>query len=177
MVLRYLPQRLCRKIRVDSDSDYAGCIRTRRSTHGTVVRLGMHTVKASSGLQPTIALSVGEAEYYGVVKGTSIGMQMQSMLKDWHIDLELEVYTDSNSTIGTTSRKGLGKMKHVQTRYLWMQERLATGCFKLLKVGTKSNVADVCTKAVSSNDMDKHMKSTGHVYLEGKSVSAKALTN
>ena len=137
----------------------------------------MHTIKASSGLQPTIALSVGEAEYYGVVKGTSIGMQIQSMMKDWNISLDLEAYTDSNSAIGTTSRKGLGKMKHVQTRYLWIQERLATGCFKLLKVGTKSNVADVCTKAVSSVDMDKHMKSTGHLYMEGKSINAKTLTS
>ena len=177
VVLRYLPQRLCRKIRVDSDSDYAGCIRTRRSTHGTVVRLGMHTVKASSGLQPTIGLSVGEAEYYGVVKGTRIGMQMQSMMKDWNISLDLEVYTDSNSAIGTTSRKGLGKMKHVQTWYLWIQERLASGCFKLLKVGTKHNVSDVCTKAVTANEMDKHMKSTGHCYLEGKSMIARSLTS
>ena len=176
VVLRYLPQRLCRKIRIDSDRDYANCIRTRRSTHGTVVRLGMHTIKASSGLQPTISLSVGEAEYYGVVKGTAIGLQVQSMLRDWNIELEVEVNTDSSSAIGTTSRKGLGKMKHVQTRYLWIQERLSTGCFKLEKVGANSNVSDVCTKAVSAECMNKHMKSTGQVYMEGRASNAKALT-
>ena len=109
-------------IRVGSDSDYAGCVRTRRSTHSTVVRFGRHTVKAN--LQPTIVFSVGEAEYYGVAKAAAIGMQRQSMLKDWSIDMDLAIYTDPSSAIGTTSRRGVGQLKHVQSRYLWIQERL-----------------------------------------------------
>ena len=78
-----------------SHADYAGCVRTRRSTHGTVVRLGMHTIKASSGLQPTISLSVGEAEYYGVVKAIAVGMMMQSICKDWDIDFPVKFISEN----------------------------------------------------------------------------------
>ena len=52
---------------------------------------------------------------------------------------------------------------------------MASGHFKLLKVGTASNVSDVCTKAVSAVDMMKHMKSTGQHFVEGRSLKAKAL--
>ena len=69
VVIRYPPQGMPKVIRVDSDSDYAGCVRTRRSTHGTVVRSGMHTTKATAGLQSTVALSVGEVEHYGSCEG------------------------------------------------------------------------------------------------------------
>ena len=51
------------------DTDYAGCLRTRRSTNGGVVTIGNHVVKHWSTTQNTVALSSGEAEYYGVVSG------------------------------------------------------------------------------------------------------------
>ena len=86
---------------------------------------GKHCIKFSSGLQSTIALSVGEAEYYAGVKGAGAGMQLQSLLADWGIPVKLILRTDSNSAIGTASRRGLGKLRHVHTRYLWVQERVA----------------------------------------------------
>ena len=52
-----------------SDTDYAGCIETRKSSTGTIVTFGRHVLKASSATQAIIALSSGEAEYYGLVKG------------------------------------------------------------------------------------------------------------
>eukprot|EP00973_Karenia_brevis_P092189 12411232-Karenia_brevis.AAC.1 len=69
VAFRFERQALGDKLIVYSDSDHAGCLRTRRSTSGTVVMVGGHCIKCSSGLQSTIALSVGEAEYYAGVKG------------------------------------------------------------------------------------------------------------
>ena len=84
------------------------------------VMFGMHSIKCSSGLQSTIALSVGEAEYYAGVKGAGVGSQLQSLLAHWGISLKLIFRTDSNGdgAIGTASRRGLGKLRHVQTHYL-----------------------------------------------------------
>ena len=53
------------------DSDWAGCVRSRRSTHGGGIKLGEHTVKTWTGTQIPFALSSGEAEYYALVKGAS----------------------------------------------------------------------------------------------------------
>ena len=46
-----------------SDSDWAGCVRTRRSTSGGVVTVGRSAIKHWSLTQATVALSSGEAEY------------------------------------------------------------------------------------------------------------------
>ena len=53
------------------DTDFAGCSVTRRSTSGGTLLHGTHLVKHWSTTQKTTALSSGEAELYGVVKGAS----------------------------------------------------------------------------------------------------------
>ena len=50
-----------------SDSDWAGCAKTRKSTSGACCLVGSHLVKAYSRTQSNIALSSGEAELYGMV--------------------------------------------------------------------------------------------------------------
>ena len=49
------------------DTDHAGCLKTRKSTSGGIPKLGRHTIRTWSLTQAEIALSSGEAEYYGVV--------------------------------------------------------------------------------------------------------------
>ena len=43
---------------------------------------GRHVLKASSSTQAIVALSSGEAEYYGLAKGASVGLGTQAMLVD-----------------------------------------------------------------------------------------------
>ena len=73
------------------------------------------------------------------------------------------------------SRKGLGCTRHVQTRYLWVQQGLRNKLFELLAVSTDKNVSDVCTKPVPRELCLRHMESLGQRYAEGKSVAAKAV--
>jgi len=137
--------------------------------------LGNCCVKHGSTLQSTIALSVGEAEYYAAVKGAGFGMQVKGLLSDWGYECELAVVTDSNSAIGTASRQGLGKLRHVQTRYLWVQERLLRGEFVLDKVGTKSNPADIGTKPLPRLDTERLMAIMGQDFRAGRASTAKHL--
>ena len=64
------------------DTDFAGCLKTRGSTNGGVITIGDHVIKHWSTTQATVALSSGEAEYYGMVKGGSTALGVQSMLAD-----------------------------------------------------------------------------------------------
>ena len=57
-----------------TDSDHAGCNRTRKSTSGGVIMIGSHLLKSWSTTQSVIALSSGEVEYYSMVKGGSVGL-------------------------------------------------------------------------------------------------------
>jgi hypothetical protein len=140
-----------------------------------VATFGRHTVKASSTLQSTISLSSGEAEYYSIVRGVSIGMSLQEILRGWGLQPKLKVHTDSSAALGTCNRQGLGRSRHVQTRFLWVQEKLAQHEFELVKIPTKQNVADLCTKGLPANEMERHMQSMGFEYSHGRAEAAKAL--
>ena len=73
------------------DTDWAGCVRTRKSTSGGAVMLGKHTIKHWASTQPSVSLSSGEAEFYGVVRGSGQGLGDQALLKDLGLDVPLRV--------------------------------------------------------------------------------------
>ena len=95
-------------INVYSDTDWAGCTRTRKSTSGGCMMVGSHVLKTWSSTQVSLALSSGEAEYYGVVRASGIGLGQQALFRDAGLGLRLRVWTDSSAAIGTSSRQGLG---------------------------------------------------------------------
>ena len=64
------------------NSDLAGRVKTRKSTSGGVVQLEGHTIRTWSTHQSVIALYSGEAEYYGMVKGASVGLGVRALMKD-----------------------------------------------------------------------------------------------
>ena len=55
-------------------------------------------------------------------------------------------------------RRGLGRTRHFDVQYLWIQEEVAEGRLKVEKVGTKENPADILTKAVGRDVMLKHLQ-------------------
>ena len=70
---------------------------------------------------------------------------------------------------------GLGKSRHIQTRYLWIQEKLAERTFELIKIDTKLNTSDICTKALASEAAERHLRAMGFEVAQGRSSIAKAV--
>ena len=136
-------------IYVDTDSDWAGDLTRRRSTSGMVVRLGKHLLRHSSTLQSVISLSSAEAEYYALTKGAAYSMGIRSMYADWGLKVNIVLRTDSSSGLSFSSRRGLGRMRHMSTRFLWLQEHVASKSVRIWKVKGTSNEADILTKPQS----------------------------
>ena len=65
------------------DTDWAGCLRTRKSTSGGAIMLGAHTIRTYSSTQQSISLSSGEAEYYGLAKGAAAALGQQALMSDF----------------------------------------------------------------------------------------------
>ncbi len=84
--------------------------------------MGEHCVKSWSKNQSTIALSSPEAELYGVIKTSSECLGIMSILKDWGINKASVIYSDASAALGILSRTGLGKLRHIDTNYLWLQQ-------------------------------------------------------
>ena len=151
LVYRYQWQSI-EAINVYTDTDWAGCPRTRKSTSGGCVLAGTHTIKTWSSTQSSVSLSSGEAEFYGVVRGAGMGLGYQSLLKDLGHDLPVRVWTDSSASIGICTRQGLGKLRHIDTHTLWVQQAVRSGRVDLRKVAGEANPADLFTKHSLSRD-------------------------
>ena len=67
-----------------------------------------------------MALSSGEAEYYATLKGASSALGFQSMLRDLGMSDSITLFTDSSAARGIIHRAGLGKLRHLETGYLWL---------------------------------------------------------
>ena len=145
MVYRYKWQEVG-TVDVYTDTDWAGCPRTRKSTSGGCVLLGAHTIKTWSSTQSSIALSSGEAEFNGVVRGSGIGLGYKSILRDLGLEVPLRVWTDSSCAVGICTRQGLGKVRHLDTHTLWIQQAVRSKNVELKKVDGSVNPADVFTK-------------------------------
>ena len=137
--------------------------------------LGQHCIKTYSSTQGIIAISSGEAEFYGIVKAASVGLGIQSMLNDLNCKCKLEILTDATAAQGMASRRGLGKPKHMDVQFLWIQERINRQDFTLAKVWGHVNPADLMTKHLDAKSIHKLMNIIGIHYLEGRSGLAPTL--
>ena len=141
------------------DTDHAGCRRTRKSTNGGVLRHGMHTLKTWSSTQSIVALSSGESEYYGLVKGASVIRGARSMTTDLGHTYRLKIFTDSNAAKGMANRSGLNsKTRHMDVHFLWLQAHVRQGNLELEKIDGKKNPADLFTTYLSKEEIDRHLE-------------------
>ena len=87
-----------------------------------------------------------------MTKAAGIGLGYQSLLEDVGVAASIRVWTDSSATLGICGRQGLGKLRHIDTRSLWLQQKLRAGALEIKKVRGEVNPADLFTKHLSSED-------------------------
>ena len=109
--------------------------------------ISQHAVKTWSVTQDIIALSSGEAEYYGMVRGAAQGLGALTLLKDMGVSMRLTIKTDASVAKSIASRRGIGRVRHIEVNQLWLQERVSNGQIEIEKVDGKINRADLITKS------------------------------
>ena len=137
---------------------------------------GAHAVKHWSSTQPGVALSSGEAEYVGVVRGAGQGLGFQALLHDMGLEVPLRIWTDSSAAMGIAGRQGLGKLRHLDTHTLWVQQAVRTGRFELRKVPGEQNPADLLTKhSQTAERLAKLVELFGAEFRGGRAAAAPQL--
>ena len=130
--------------------------------------LGSHCVKTWSTNQQVIALSSGEAEYYGLVKGATIAIGIRSMLSDFGIECRIVMCTDASAAKGIASRRGLGKVRHIELCQLWLQDKVANDEIRIVKIAGADNFSDSLTKPASAERINQTLYHTSQVCAEGR---------
>ena len=174
IVQRFVWQELPSEVLIYSDSDHAGCLRTRKSTSCTMAFFGKHLIRSTSTTQAVISLSTGESEFYAAVKSGSIGLGTVALLKDMGVTIQRPVFLQMDATagLGVASRRGAGRIRHISTPTLWLQCAVQDGRIRLGKCPGKANPADLGTKYVEKAVIDQALKTCSFVKLSGKSTLA-----
>ena len=129
---------------------------------------GSHCVRSWSKAQDIVALSSAEAELYALVRATSEGIGLISLLKDLGLSRQLHVYADASAALAVVSRKGIGKIRHLDTRHLWVQDVQKRQQAEMKKIAGEKNPADILTKGVDRRTLDKHLEAMGIIDLSGR---------
>ena len=117
-----------------------------------------NVIKTWSSTQAVVALSSGEAEYYGLVKSGAQSLGMKAVLQDLGIHIDIVLKTDASAAKGIGSRKGLGKVRHLEVSQLWLQDKVARKDLEVEKVEGKKNRADALTKHVPREGLEQHLQ-------------------
>ena len=168
LVSRFAYEDASDEVIVEGDSDHAGCMRTRKSTSGGVIRWGRHILKWWSKTQPTIALSSAEAELAAIVRSTSEGFGILAIMSEFKIEATLRVKSDAMAAIGVVRRQGLGRIRHLAVADLWVQQRSKDGSVTYEKLPGSQNVSDILTKPVDGEVLNKHIQSMGFERKPGR---------
>ena len=151
------------KVDLLTDSDWANDSRTRKSHSGGAIMIGTHMVAHWSRIQPVVALSSGEAELYACVAGLSRFLGVVNMLRDirgqdWG-DLTHKV--DAAACKGILLRRGAGGVKHLETKFLWVQEAIQTKHIKVEKIPRELNISDALASFSPGPDLERKLRMMG----------------
>ena len=76
---------------------------------------------------------------------------------------------DASAAIGIIGRTGLGKLRHIDTSYLWLQQESIKRKLRLNKVKGTENPADMNTKGLSGDDISRYVRMLNMQHQEGRS--------
>ncbi len=68
---------------------------------------------------------------------------MQALAGDLGWTVKVRVWTDSSAAKAVANRRGLGKLRHVELKWLWMQDMFKEGRIQLKTVRGDEHVADL----------------------------------
>ena len=172
LVLDFHWQEIQDTMTVFSDANWAGCHRTRKSTSGGVIKIGEHLIRSWSKTQATVALSSAESEFYATLKACQEALGMSALAEELNMKYGIRVLVDASAALGVAQRKGLGKIRHLHTGSLWIQEQELKQRIKLLKVNGSKNTSDMMTKNLARELMERHVEGCGARFMEGRADMA-----
>jgi hypothetical protein len=157
---------------VYTDANWAGCKKTRKSTSAGAICIGDHCLKTWSKTQATIATSSAEAELYAATRGTQEAMGVTTMLGEMGFNIQCRLMCDASAALAIIQRRGVGKTKHVNVQWLWVQQVARREQIKFNKIHGTHNPADAMTKYLTKQTMERHMTTLGYEFMGGRAEAA-----
>ena len=106
-------------------------------------------------------MSSAEAEFYAMIEAVVRSKGLKSLARELgfrNVSNVVVLGTDSSAAKSFVCRRGLGKMRHIEIRDLWLQKEVREGRLKVVKVVGSENPADLMTKILNIGEIEERLK-------------------
>ena len=141
-------------VRLDgySDSDWAGSTDRKSQSSGMQFVDGA-PLYSFSRMQSVIATSSATAEFYAVCATVEEMLLARDVLMFFGCLVAASLHMDSAAARGICRREGVGKVKALEVRTLWLQQVSKAKTFALKTVKSLDNCADLGTKTLTAGTL------------------------
>jgi hypothetical protein len=138
-----------------TDSDYVGCLDTRKSTFGYLFKFGNGAISLKSKLQDCTATNATEAEYVAASNAAKEALWLGRLARTFrqcNSKWISTVFSDSQGAV-TLAKNPIhhNASKHIEVRYHFVRDCATKEMLSLEKFYTTDNVADAMTKTLSTD--------------------------
>jgi hypothetical protein len=149
-----------------SDSDFAGCIDSRKSTSGYIFLMASGAVSWRSAKQTLTTTSTMEAEFVSCFEATSHGVWLKSFISGLRImdsiSRPLRIYCDNSAAVFMAKNNKSGsRSKHIDIKYLAIRERIKEKKVVIEHVSIELMIADPLTKGMPPLKFKDHVAKMG----------------
>ncbi len=157
-----------------ADSDWASCVKTRRSFGGNIIRLAGGTIAYKIKFQPTVAGSTTEAEFMGAYDTGKMILFIRSVLWDLNVPQEAAtvLYEDNNActAMGNTQKLTL-RTCHMDIKTFPLCKWVDWDLMNMKCIDTSINMADHFTKGLQRALFHRHADFLlGHILPKYSSI-------
>ena len=132
-----------------TDADWGGDPTNRKSTTGYIFSTMGGAVSWNVKRQPSVALSLCEAEFVALSRTTQEALWWKQLLQEIEGQRTIPIFCDNQSAICIAQNEGFNpKTKHVSIRYHFVKDSLERGDVALHYIPTQQQPADGFTKVL-----------------------------
>ncbi len=142
-----------------ADSDWATCVKTRRSFSGTCIQLAGGTITYKCKFQPTVAGSMTEVEFMAAYDTGKRILFIRSVLWDLNVPREAATVLFKNNDGCTTmgnAQQPTSKTRHMDIKYFTICEWVERNLMLLERIDTSINMSDHMTKGLQTTLFHRH---------------------
>ncbi|XP_075083706.1 secreted RxLR effector protein 161-like [Nicotiana tabacum] len=149
-----------------SDSDFTGCIDTRKSTFDYLFQLTEGSISWKSAKQSVIATSTMEAEFVACFEATIHVLWLRNFISGLGvvdtITKPLKIYCDNSAAVFFSKNDKYSKgAKHMELKYFTVKEEAQKKRVSLEHIRTDLMIADPLTKGLQPKIFKEHVHRMG----------------
>jgi len=149
-----------------TDSDFFGCVNTRKSTFGYVYLLAEGAISWKSVKQSVIAASTMEAEFMACFEATVQANWLRNFISGLgvvgSISKPLKIYCDNSAAVFFSKNDKYSKgAKHMELKYFVVKEEVQKRKVSIEHISTDLMIVDPLTKGLPSKLYVGHVKNMG----------------